>query len=91
MGFYIFQDKRSDCLNRLGEVLHLSTNKNLILRTKSNVKTKIPVFSEELHQIGVIYDIFGPVDNPYVSIKPTIDNSKQYIGHILYTMNSEES
>ena len=77
-------------MNRLGEVLHLSTNKNLILRTNSKVKTKIPVFNEELHQIGIIYDVFGPVNKPYVSIKPTINNSKQYKGHFLYTMNSEE-
>ena len=77
-------------MNRLGEVLHLSTNKNLILKTKSKVKTKSPVFNEELRQIGIILDIFGPVNNPYVSVKPTINNAGQYIGHFLYTMNSEE-
>ncbi len=77
-------------MNRLGKVLHLSKNKNLILRTKNKVKTKIPVLNEELRQVGVIFDVFGPIHNPYVSIKPTINNPEQYVGCFLYTMNNEE-
>lgn len=77
-------------MNRLGKVLHLSSNKNLILRTKNKVKAKTPVLNEELSQVGIIFDIFGPVDNPYVSVKPTVNNAGQYVGHFLYIMNSEE-
>jgi rRNA processing protein Gar1 len=74
-------------LNRLGKVSHLSNNKNLILRTTCKVKPRTPVLNEELRQIGIIFDIFGPVQNPYVSIKPTINNAEQYVGRFLYTMN----
>ena len=77
-------------MNRLGKVLHLSANKNIILRTSNKVKTKTPVYDEELRQIGIIFEVFGPVDNPYVSIKSTINNSEKYIGKVLYTMKSQE-
>ena len=72
-------------MNRLGKVLHLSSSKNLILRTKNKVQAKTPVLDEELHQVGIIFDVFGPVNNPYVSIKPTVNNAERYVGHFLYT------
>ena len=76
-------------MNRLGRVLHLSNNKHLILRTKIKVKAKTVVLNEGLNQVGLIFDIFGPVGNPYVSIKPTVDNPERYVGRFLYTMNAE--
>jgi len=78
-------------LNRLGKVLHLSGNKNLILRTKNKVKTRAAVLNDELKQVGLIFDIFGPINNPYVSIKPTVNNPEQYVGRFLYIMNVEET
>jgi rRNA processing protein Gar1 len=75
----------------LGNVLHLSNNKNLILRTKTKVKIRTPVLSDKLNQIGIIIDIFGPVNNPYVSLKPTVSNPVQYVGRLLYTMNNGET
>lgn len=78
-------------MNRLGKVLHLSSNKNLILRTKNKVKTRAVVLNDELKQVGLVFDIFGPINNPYVSIKPTVNNPEQYVGCFLYTMNVEET
>ena len=78
-------------MNRLGKVLHLSSNKNLILRTKTNVKTKTAVLNDELNQVGMVFDVFGPVNNPYVSIKSTVDNPEKYVGRFLYTMNVKET
>ena len=78
-------------MNRLGKVLHLSKNKNLVLRAKDKVKTNTPVLDEELRKVGVVFEVFGPVDNPYVSVKPTTNNPGQYVGRFLYTLNPEET
>jgi len=75
-------------LNRLGRVLHLSNNRHLVLRTKVKVKTKSPVLDEKLTQVGLIFDVFGPIDNPYVSIRPTVSNPERYVGHFLYAMTT---
>ncbi|MDQ1279129.1 MAG: RNA-binding protein [Thermoproteota archaeon] len=76
-------------MNRLGRVLHLSNNRHLVLRTKIKVKTKAAVLNDELNQVGLIFDIFGPVNYPYVSIKPTVNNPSKYVGHFLYTMSTD--
>ena len=71
-------------MNRLGKVLHLSSSKSLILRTKIKVKSQTVVLDNRLNQVGRVYDVFGPVANPYISIRPSIKNPERYVGHILY-------
>ena len=74
-------------MKRLGKVLHLSNNKNLVLKTKLKLKTQTVVLDSTLTPIGKIQDVFGPVADPYVSIKPVVKNPKRYVGRVLYLMN----
>ncbi|MEE8570837.1 MAG: Gar1/Naf1 family protein [Candidatus Bathyarchaeia archaeon] len=74
-------------MNRLGKVIHLSSNKNLILRSKLTLKLRTTVVDNRLSPIGKIHDVFGPVTSPYVSIKPSVKNPKKYVGRVLYLMN----
>jgi len=71
-------------LKRLGKVLHLSSNKNLILKTSLPLKPQTPVLDSQLTPVGTIYDVFGPVADPYASIKPSVKNPAQYVGRVLY-------
>jgi rRNA processing protein Gar1 len=68
-------------------VLHLSSNKNLILKTRLNLKLQTTVVDSRLISVGKIQDIFGPVVDPYVSIKPSVKNPTKYVGRVLYLMN----
>lgn len=72
-------------LKRLGKVLHLSNSKKLILKTKVKVKVGTKVLAVKHELVGQVFDIFGPITYPYVSIDPFIKNPNQYIGRILYT------
>lgn len=45
---------------------------------------KKPLFTQEYKKIGFIIDIFGPVDTPFISVKPTqthelSPNNKYYV------------
>ncbi len=73
------------CLKRLGKILHLSNSKKLILRTALNVRTGAKVLIANGKPVGRIFDIFGPIKNPYISIDPSVKNPDQYIGRVLYT------
>lgn len=72
---------------RLGKVLHVSKRGSLILRVK-----KVPpmgpsavVLNTSAKKVGVIQDVFGPVKNPYVSIKPDDKGrASKLVGQILY-------
>lgn len=75
-------------MNKLGTVLHVSGSRKLILRASAKIKvrTGIEALDEELKLVGRIVDVFGPVKNPYVSVKPTIDGLERYVGHPLYVI-----
>ncbi len=75
---------------RLGKVIHLSNSKNLILRPKIIPPVGVPAFNHELKQVGVVFDIFGPVNKPYASIKPRIENPRNYVGQTLYVLEERE-
>lgn len=79
-----------------GSVIHISKDKSLIARCNSVLSlenaTKLlnkPLFSDKQRKIGEIREIFGPVNVPYVSIKPKhglkvekMVNSRIYIGEV---------
>jgi rRNA processing protein Gar1 len=56
---------------RLGTVLHVMNNQVIVRAGKLNLKRVLnaTVVTAEKRQIGKVYDIFGPVGHPYVSIK----------------------
>jgi rRNA processing protein Gar1 len=54
----------------LGYISHKSKNSgNLILRSESQPKMNAIVFNKKGQNIGHVFDIFGPKDSPFVSIK----------------------
>jgi len=72
-------------LKRLGKVLHLSNSKKLILKTKVKVRTGTKVLVSNGKLVGHVFDIFGPIKDPYVSIDPSVKDPDQYIGRVLYS------
>jgi RNA-binding protein len=74
-------------MRRLGKALHVSKRGSLILRTDKTPPTgpKALVLDKEANKIGTVLDVFGPVNNPYVSIRPYegID-IQSLVGQILY-------
>lgn len=75
---------------RLGKVLHLSNSKNLILRTDVVPKIGTPTFNNQLETVGAVFDVFGPISNPYVAVKPRVKNPEDYVGQPLYIEAAEE-
>lgn len=66
-------------MKRLGTLLHLSGRGDLIVRGaemespepfKSLPKINSVVVNKNVKQIGKVSGVFGPVDHPYISVKP---------------------
>ena len=77
-------------LNRLGSVLHKSRgSNNLILRAENTAFPGEVAVDKSLRKVGSILDLFGPVDKPYISVRPFKDNSDEYVGQILYKLTQE--
>jgi len=76
-----------DLLRRLGTVLHISKRGSIILRTEKTppVGSRSIVLDKKAKEVGVIIDVFGPVKEPYVAVRPKSDiDTSKLIGQMLY-------
>jgi RNA-binding protein len=74
-------------LRRLGIVLHISNRGSIIVRTEKvpPIGNKSIVFDKRAQEIGIIVDVFGPVKNPYLAIRPQKEiDPKKFVGQVLY-------
>ncbi len=75
-------------MQRLGRVLHASSSHNLILKAEAVPKIRDEVVDENLKPVGQVFDVFGPVSSPYVSVKPAISEPQHLVERTLYTRPS---
>jgi RNA-binding protein len=79
-----------ESLIRLGRVLHVSSNKNIIVKAENTPKMGEMVVDENLKPIGEVFDIFGPVSSPYVAVKPKTMKTDVLVGKVLYVLPSKK-
>jgi len=76
-------------LERLGKVLHITSDKNIVLKAENRAQIGDRVVDENLMPVGNIFDIFGPVSLPYISVKANTENLHSFINRILYVVPSK--
>ncbi len=63
-------------MKRLGTVLHVSSHGYVVVKAELFPATNSTVITKRMKKIGTVYDVFGPVKSPYVSVKPFKSISK---------------
>ena len=81
--------EENSILHRIGQVLHISITKNMILKAENIPRIGEKVTDKNLKPVGTVFDVFGPTSSPYVAVKPHIQNPEQLVKHILYVVSSE--
>ncbi|MEM3737368.1 MAG: Gar1/Naf1 family protein [Candidatus Bathyarchaeia archaeon] len=77
-------------MERLGKVLHISpTTGNLIVKAKTVFQVGVKVFDNKLREVGVIFDVLGPVVSPYVAIKPSHSSPEKFVNQVLYLLEKK--
>ncbi len=77
----------STLLKKLGEALHISHDKKLVLKLSFVPPLYITVYDYAMRRIGVLYDVIGPVKSPYGLVKPEkqiLENPSQIVGKSVY-------
>ncbi|RZN37727.1 MAG: H/ACA RNA-protein complex protein Gar1 [Methanophagales archaeon ANME-1-THS] len=71
----------------LGTVLHLVDNQLIVRAGRLSVERMINamVMTADKRKIGKIYDIFGPVDHPYVSVRPLGNLKEEELKKLVHT------
>jgi RNA-binding protein len=76
--------------NRVGTALHISRSSgNLIFKAENNAKIGDPVFNSGGKKVGLIFDIFGPVKTPFISVRPRIKDPEKLVGEPLFLGRSK--
>lgn len=69
----------------VGVVSHISKSKKIIIKAENIPILNSEVFSEEKEPIGMVIDIMGPVNNPFISVKPyKKENLERFINKKVY-------
>jgi RNA-binding protein len=77
----------STLLKKLGEALHISHDKKLVIKLSFVPPLYITVYDYAMKRVGVLYDVIGPVKSPFGLIKPEkniLENPNQIIGKPVY-------
>ncbi len=73
-------------VNRIGTVMHISRSSgNLILESSRNAKIGETVTDSKGKRVGMVFDVFGPVDSPYSAVRTRIKNAERLIGAELFS------
>ena len=73
-------------MKKLGKAIIATRNKNILVKIKRKTQLGLKVYDNKLRNIGFIYDIIGPIKNPYAVIKTDTSRIKPetLIGKVLY-------
>ena len=55
-------------MKHLGNILHLANSGKLIVRSEQMPPAHAFVYTNDKQKIGKVYNVFGPVKNPYVAV-----------------------
>jgi len=76
-------------LQRIGRVIHISPNGNIIVKAENVPRLGDKVLDENLRTVGIVFDVVGPVSSPYVAVKPKNGEAETLVGKILYATPSK--
>lgn len=76
-------------LQRIGLVLHVTSNRNMILKAENLPRIGDHVMDENLNSAGTVLDIIGPTSSPYITVRPNTETPNGLIRHILYAAPSK--
>ncbi len=84
-------------MRRLSKVIHLTNQRHLVTRVSPNqikaLRIGQTVVTKDLNRLGKIFDIFGPVNHPFVSIKLNqgIKTPENLVGELIYSFEEKSS
>ena len=71
--------------NRVGTSSHISSSSgNLILRAERQVKIGEAIADSSGKQIGHVFDVFGPVEAPFIAVKTRMKDPEKLLGEDLF-------
>jgi len=58
----------------------------MILKAENLPRIGDQVVDQNLKSVGAVFDIFGPVSFPYVSVRPNVEEPRRFVEQTLYAV-----
>jgi len=71
-------------------VLHISSSKNAVIKAEKPPRIGDNVVDEKREPVGVVFDIFGPISSPYVSVRTNRGDPDRLVDCVLYAVPSSK-
>ncbi|MCS7112647.1 MAG: Gar1/Naf1 family protein [Nitrososphaerota archaeon] len=71
-------------MQRLGVIIHISKNHNIVVKLESIPKIGDYVFDRNLRKIGIVKDIIGSTSSPFALIRCELKSPSLESGAALY-------
>jgi len=76
-------------LQKIGRILHISSSKKAVLKAEKLPRIGDNVVDEKMEPLGTVFDIFGPVSSPYISVKTDMGDPDRLLDRVLYAVPSK--
>ena len=76
---------------RVGVISHLSKSTgNLIAKAEQELNVGDFIYDQKGKRVGSVFDFFGPIEAPYIAIKPHNPEAAQLIGESLFVFERDK-
>lgn len=73
-------------MKEIGRILHYTKSKVFVIEANEKVPLRTEVFDDREEKVGVVVDVIGPINKPYLVAVPLIKEPHKYIGKIVYIL-----
>ena len=67
-----------------GKILHYAKNKMFVIEAEDKILPETILISSRGKKIGKVVDVIGPINKPYLVVKPLVENPEKYVGGEAY-------
>jgi len=81
-------------LRKIGRIERVTRSRNFLVKAEEVMFSDpkdAPVISEDLVMLGIVRDVIGPVDSPYLLVKVLVplDKASEFVGREVYIPSSK--
>ncbi len=70
----------------IGRIIHYTKYRLFVAEAKEAINLNTPIYSDRRKKIGIVTDVIGPINKPYLVIKPLVDKPEKYVGKEIYIL-----
>lgn len=73
-------------MKNIGRIIHYTKYRVFVAESRRAISLNTPIYDDRKRKIGIVTDVIGPINKPYLVIKPLVDKPEKYVGKDIYVL-----